>query len=75
MDEEAIGEIVATLNEYEGSVLVVSHNRQFLESLKLTRVLRLGADGLTEIESVDAFVQVTSEAAREVVEACFHGHH
>ncbi|KAJ8599835.1 hypothetical protein CTAYLR_005601 [Chrysophaeum taylorii] len=71
LDDEAVAEVIATLNEYEGTVIVVSHSRDFLESLQLTRILRLGSDGLTEIESVDAFVRVTEEAVRAVVTESF----
>lgn len=56
LDEEAITEIVATLNSYKGTVVVVSHSRQFLASLDLTRILQLTPqDGFVELDSIEEF--------------------
>jgi ATPase subunit of ABC transporter with duplicated ATPase domains len=55
LDEEAISEVLATLDCFEGTIVVVSHNRKFLESIKLSRVLQLSSKGITEIESIAEF--------------------
>eukprot|EP00163_Fabomonas_tropica_P031036 TRINITY_DN7240_c0_g2_i1.p1 TRINITY_DN7240_c0_g2~~TRINITY_DN7240_c0_g2_i1.p1 ORF type:complete len:567 (-),score=120.87 TRINITY_DN7240_c0_g2_i1:2-1702(-) len=71
LDEEAIDEVIATLNTYQGTVLVVSHNQQFLRSLQLTRTLALTSEGLYEVESFDDFMSTTVQAASAVVAASF----
>jgi len=48
--------VVASLRAYEGTVIVVSHSREFPESVPLTHTLQLNAGGLVEIESIDEFV-------------------
>jgi len=67
LDDEALQEVIATLNHYKGTVLVVSHNRAFLDALDLTRIYRLSSDGLTEIDSLDAYVAATEDAVNAVV--------
>ena len=50
LDKEAILEVTATMNSYKGTIIVVSHNRHFLEQLNMNRVLLLESDvGLREI--------------------------
>lgn len=46
-------------------------SRPFLEGLALTRTLRLGAAGLSEVSSIESFVAATDEAARAVVSEWF----
>ena len=46
LDEEAVEEVIATLNKYEGTVVVVSHDRNFLNTIKLTHTLLLCSGGL-----------------------------
>lgn len=67
LDEEAVSELTATLNEYEGIVLVVSHDRCFLESLRLSYTLVLSPQGLSRIDSIDLFVNEIEEAVEIVV--------
>lgn len=68
LDEEAVHEVAGTLNDYQGTVLVVSHSRDFLRAVKMTRTLLLSAEGgLRDIGSVDEFVTATEEIAAEVV--------
>ena len=43
LDLEAIEQLEQALTSYEGTLIVVSHDRRFLESLELTRTLDLGA--------------------------------
>jgi len=43
LDLEAIEQLEAALTSYEGSLIVVSHDRRFLESIDLTRSLELGS--------------------------------
>uniref|UniRef100_A0A6U2IDY8 ABC transporter domain-containing protein n=1 Tax=Hemiselmis andersenii TaxID=464988 RepID=A0A6U2IDY8_HEMAN len=71
LDEEAMEEVLSTVNEYHGTVVLVTHSRKALESIRVTRTLRLGSEGLGEIESVDEFVQMSDQAARAVVRDCF----
>eukprot|EP01128_Nolandella_sp_AFSM9_P012059 TRINITY_DN8924_c0_g1_i1.p1 TRINITY_DN8924_c0_g1~~TRINITY_DN8924_c0_g1_i1.p1 ORF type:complete len:584 (-),score=123.35 TRINITY_DN8924_c0_g1_i1:170-1921(-) len=71
LDEEAVREVVASLNTYEGTVIVVSHDREFLEALSLTRTYRLSASGLEEVESVSSFVEEIEEAVKGVVRSSF----
>eukprot|EP00958_Prasinococcus_capsulatus_P012477 scaffold1243_cov403-Prasinococcus_capsulatus_cf.AAC.37 len=75
LDEEAIAEVSATLNDYKGTLIVVSHNLSFLRSLRLSRVLLLSSKGLNEVESVDTFVSTVEEAVDTVVQQCFSQNH
>ena len=43
LDEEAVAEVVATLNKYQGTVIVVSHDRGFLHAINLTHVMSLSS--------------------------------
>jgi len=43
LDLEAIEELEAALREYDGTLVVVSHDRRFLEWLEVTRTLELVA--------------------------------
>eukprot|EP00043_Microstomoeca_roanoka_P011288 m.106557 g.106557 ORF g.106557 m.106557 type:complete len:570 (+) comp15155_c0_seq1:369-2078(+) len=71
LDEEALEEVLLTVNEYPGTVIVVSHNRSFLQRLKVTSTYQLSSNGLMELKSVDEFLDMTDEAARKVVETCY----
>eukprot|EP01122_Echinamoeba_exundans_P010290 TRINITY_DN3820_c0_g1_i1.p1 TRINITY_DN3820_c0_g1~~TRINITY_DN3820_c0_g1_i1.p1 ORF type:complete len:577 (-),score=128.44 TRINITY_DN3820_c0_g1_i1:183-1913(-) len=71
LDEEAVHEVIASLESYPGTIIVVSHNREFLNSLNLTRTYRLSSEGLEELESVDSFVEETEEIVEEVVQTVF----
>jgi ATPase subunit of ABC transporter with duplicated ATPase domains len=42
LDLEAIEQLEQALTSYEGTLVVVSHDRRFLESIELTRTLDLG---------------------------------
>lgn len=71
LSEDALREVAATLNSFKGTVVVVSHNREFLNSLQLTRTLSLSSDVLLEVESIDRFVGGIEDAIANVVEECF----
>jgi len=71
LDDDAVTEVKATLNDYKGTVILVSHNRPFLRSLSLDRTLLLSPDGLTEIASVDDFIRATEDTVRAVVAETF----
>jgi len=67
LDEEAIHEVIASINVFEGTVFVVSHDRSLLNEMKLTRFYRLSAEGLSEIESVEHFVEDTEPLVEKIV--------
>jgi ATPase subunit of ABC transporter with duplicated ATPase domains len=69
LDGEALSEVMGTLNEYEGTVIAVSHNLDFLRSVRFTRTLCLDHDGLREVESLDEYVRFTAETVRSVLQA------
>ena len=71
LDEQAMEEVIGCLKLFEGTVVAVSHNYAFLESMKFTRVLRLDSNGLRELESIDVFVEAIEDAVDRVVEAAF----
>ena len=71
LDEEAVKEVVACLESYSGTVIVVSHNRSFLESLELTHLLCLSSEGLLPIDSVDSFVGSIEERVEETMIRCY----
>lgn len=73
LDEEAVFELTGTLNSYDGTIVVVSHDRQFLDALKLSSTLCLGPDGLQEIESVEAYIENMDNVVRQVVQASVMG--
>ena len=69
LDEEAVAELTATLNTYAGTVIAVSHDVAFLESLDLTRVFALDPSvGLLDIPSLEEYVGDVGHAVDEVVE-------
>uniref|UniRef100_A0A7R9U502 ABC transporter domain-containing protein n=1 Tax=Pinguiococcus pyrenoidosus TaxID=172671 RepID=A0A7R9U502_9STRA len=67
LDAEGIREVIATLKDYEGTVVAVSHSRDFLSAVQFSRVLLLSQNGLSEVESIDDFMATTAETARDVV--------
>lgn len=69
MDEEACAEVVSTLNDYQGTVVAVSHNRSFLAAVRFSKVLHLSPRGLAEVASVEDFLRVTEESVRTVIAA------
>eukprot|EP01006_Ploeotia_vitrea_P017779 TRINITY_DN49013_c0_g2_i1.p1 TRINITY_DN49013_c0_g2~~TRINITY_DN49013_c0_g2_i1.p1 ORF type:complete len:359 (-),score=160.81 TRINITY_DN49013_c0_g2_i1:910-1908(-) len=66
LDEEAVAEVVATVNSYQGTVLVVSHDRQFLSAIQLTSTFCLEPDGLRRVKSVDAVVDEFDDRIRKL---------
>lgn len=71
LDEDAVTEIVSSLESYPGTIIVVSHNRDFLEALRLTRTYQLSSEGLEEMESVGSFVEELEDAVDKVVKVSF----
>ena len=69
LDEEALSALVGALNEFEGTVLVISHHRSFLTALRVSKFLRLSHNGLNEVESFDSLLQKLDLAAQKVVSA------
>lgn len=67
LDEEAAAEILASLGVFEGTAIIVSHNRDFLAALRLDRMLSLSSDGLQQVDSLEAFVGEVEDAAERVV--------
>jgi ATPase subunit of ABC transporter with duplicated ATPase domains len=64
-----VRELSDSLNTYEGTVIVVSHDRAFLDSLQLTSTLFLSSpDGLRRVESVATVVEEMEEAVDEVLQ-------
>ena len=70
-DDEAVEEVIATLNDYAGTVVVVSHSRAFLQAVHATRYLQLSSKGLAELSSLEEFVDLTADSAQRVVAECF----
>ncbi|GIQ87081.1 hypothetical protein KIPB_009050 [Kipferlia bialata] len=67
LDAEAIGELIATLNSFSGTVVLVTHSLEFLTALDLTRVLRLQHSGLSRVDSVEVLVEDMEEAVAGVI--------
>ncbi len=68
LDLESLGWLETFLTTYEGAVVVVSHDRYFLNRM-VTSIADLGGDGLTLYQGdYDAFL-VEREARRELLEA------
>jgi len=67
LDDEALAEVLASLNDLKGTLLVVSHGRDFLADLRLDRVLRLDRRGLVEIDDLDTYFTETADTAAAVV--------
>jgi ATPase subunit of ABC transporter with duplicated ATPase domains len=59
------------LNSCKGSVLVGSHDRDFLEELNYSRMLRLLPDGLGEVEPLETFVGDIDDSVPDVVSRCY----
>lgn len=72
LDPEAVHELTSSLNTFNGTILVVSHDRELLSSLSLTRRYSLTADsGLKEEESIESFVEEIEEVVERVVGESF----
>jgi len=67
LDEEAIAEVLASLEVFAGTTIVVTHSRSFLASLKFSAILRLAPDGLRPIASIEEFVGEIENAVDRVV--------
>jgi ATPase subunit of ABC transporter with duplicated ATPase domains len=50
LDLEAIEQLEAALEEFDGTVVLVSHDRHFLEAFNANRTLELGLEGLSRRE-------------------------
>lgn len=71
LDIEAVKEIVGTLGTFEGTLVVVSHDRGFLQDMELTSCLTLSGRGLTRVESVEEFVEDVQGTVSAAVAATF----
>lgn len=49
LDIQSLREVRYLLSQFEGALLVISHDRDFLESLSITRWLELSSSGLSEL--------------------------
>lgn len=49
LDIQSLREVRYLLLQFEGALLVISHDRDFLESLSITRWLELSSSGLSEL--------------------------
>lgn len=67
LDTEAIDEVTRAVNYFDGTVVPVSHNREFLAALENRRMLRLSSDGLREVETLDEIVGEIDEAVAKVM--------
>lgn len=67
LDEEAVVEVAASLRTFQGTAIVVSHNSNFIDSLQLTKLLRLSEAGLERLESMHDFENELEEAVSTVV--------
>ena len=52
-------------------MLVGSHDRDFLEELNYSRMLRLLPDGLGEVEPLETFVGDLDDSVPDVVSRCY----
>lgn len=71
LSENALKEVVVTLNNFEGTAIVVSHNREFLKSIELSRTLFLSSQGLKEVDSIESLVGDIEDSVVEVVAQLF----
>jgi len=55
LDMPALGAVERALAAYEGPLLLVSHDRYFIERVGVTRVMVLHDGALHEVESVEAY--------------------
>ncbi|PTR23573.1 ATPase subunit of ABC transporter with duplicated ATPase domains [Rhodococcus sp. OK519] len=56
LDLPSLAHLVQALNEYRGALVVVSHDRQFLHDIGITRRLELGSNELAELDVDSAAV-------------------
>ncbi|KAG9396058.1 ABC transporter [Carpediemonas membranifera] len=71
LDTEAVTEVMASANAFEGTVIIVSHDRKFLAGLDVTRTCSLTSDGLVDVPSVEEYVADLEETVHSVVRGSF----
>lgn len=65
LDAASREELENTLSDYDGTMLIISHDRYFINKLA-TRVLVLGKEGVTEyLGNYDYYLERTKEAAEQ----------
>lgn len=67
LDVEVIDEVTRTVNCFDGTVVAVSHNREFFAALENGRMLRLSSGGLLEVERLDEIVGEIEDAVTKVM--------
>jgi ATPase subunit of ABC transporter with duplicated ATPase domains len=67
LDLEALGALEETLQTYEGTVLLVSHDRYFLEKAALDATYILADGGITKIPDYKIYVKSAEERARKLL--------
>lgn len=67
LDEEAVTALIQALADFEGAVLLISHHRELLSSVRLDKVWQLSSAGLQEQESMAAYLDKIEADAEAVV--------
>lgn len=69
LDSDALREVTATVNEFQGTVVVVSHSRTFLQDMKFTHLMCLSPGTFKRVDSLDQYVKVMEGDVSDVVQA------
>ena len=67
LDLEAIEALEEALDAYEGTILLVTHDRHFLERIRLTKTFFLEDGICTEVENYEAYVKKNSSKVNRIL--------
>jgi len=67
LDLEALEALEEVLSGYQGTVVVVSHDRRFLEKIKLNHVFVLENGSLSSVTSIDSYVDAMVRQAKRLI--------
>jgi ATPase subunit of ABC transporter with duplicated ATPase domains len=67
IDSEALFALKKSLREFEGTIIVVSHDRAFIEDMNFKTIYEATKESVHEIENMREYVQVMMQKAKKLV--------
>jgi ATP-binding cassette subfamily F protein 3 len=67
IDSEALFALKQSLREFEGTIIVVSHDRAFIDEMNFKSIYEVSEQGIVEIENMNAYVAAMEQKAKKLV--------